>query len=155
MGNEPKFSLKITISNFSTTKITEMNRILWKNFFSLCRNCSMFINRWNRRKIFLDPSIIIRADESVQIALTLCISWCKYFNEFHVSICGVSAIGMFRWICELQSFQMQSVRSFRCKIREYSHNFGRDTRIILILIITIVRYRWNNVKYRLCSSVNV
>lgn len=122
-----------------------MNRILWKNFFSLCRNCSMFIIRHQQMKssqnISPDPSIIIRADESVQIALTLCISWCKYFNEFHVSICGVSAIGMFRWICELQSFQMQSVRSFRCKIREYSHNFGRDTRIILILIITIVRYR--------------
>lgn len=127
-------------------------------FFPLHRTCSTFIIRHQR----MDSSQNISESEHYNSCgwictnrINVCISWCKYFNEFHVSIRGVSAIGMFRWICELQSFQMQSVRSFRrCKIREYSDNFGRDTRIILILIITmVIRDRWNNdVKHRLCSS---
>lgn len=147
------------ISNISTTKITNRRSNSMKEFFfSLHRTCSTFIIRHQR----MDSSQNISESEHYNSCgwictnrINVCISWCKYFNEFHVSIRGVSAIGMFRWICELQSFQMQSVRSFRrCKIREYSDNFGRDTRIILILIITmVIRDRWNNdVKHRLCSS---
>lgn len=131
------------ISNISTTKITNRRSNSMKEFFfSLHRTCSTFIIRHQR----MDSSQNISESEHYNSCgwictnrINVCISWCKYFNEFHVSIRGVSAIGMFRWICELQSFQMQSVRSFRrCKIREYSDNFGRDTRIILILIITMV-----------------
>lgn len=147
------------ISKISTTKITNRRSNPMKEFFfSLHRTCSTFIIRHQR----MDSSQNISESEHYNSCgwictnrINVCISWCKYFNEFHVSIRGVSAIGMFRWICELQSFQMQSVRSFRrCKIREYSNNFGRDTRIILILIITmVIRDRWNNdVKHRLCSS---
>lgn len=156
---KPKLPLKITgFPTFRRRKLQIVVRILWKNFFSLHRTCSTFIIHHQR----MDSSQNISESEHYNSCgwictnrINVCISWCKYFNEFHVSIRGVSAIGMFRWICELQSFQMQSVRSFRrCKIREYSDNFGRDTRIILILIITmVIRDRWNNdVKHRLCSS---
>lgn len=102
-----------TISNFSTTKNYKKNFFFSLSASKLFNRLSSVINRRIRSKIFLNPCIIIRADESVQIALTFCISWCKYFNEFHVSICRASAIGTFRWICELRPFQMQSVRSFR------------------------------------------
>lgn len=39
-------------------------------YIELVQRLSSVINGWIRRKIFLNPSIIIRADESVQIALT-------------------------------------------------------------------------------------
>lgn len=114
---KPKFSVKIMNGiQFRTFRRRKIIRRIF--FFSLSASklfnrLSSVINRRIRSKIFLNPCIIIRADESVQIALTFCISWCKYFNEFHVSICRASAIGTFRWICELRPFQMQSVRSFR------------------------------------------
>lgn len=77
----------------------------------------------------------MRADESVQIALTFAHKLVgKYFNEFHVSIRGVSAIGMFRWICALQ-------HRFKCNQLHRKAKFGNIRIIlaadyILILIIT-------------------
>lgn len=62
------------ISNISTTKITNRRSNPMKEFFflyiELVQRLSSVINGWIRRKIFLNPSIIIRADEFVQIALT-------------------------------------------------------------------------------------
>lgn len=61
------------ISKISTTKITNRSNPMKEFFFlyiELVQRLSSVINGWIRREIFLNPSIIIRADESVQIALT-------------------------------------------------------------------------------------
>lgn len=65
------------ISNISTTKITNRRSNPIENpkeffflYIELVQRLSFVINGWIRREIFLNPSIIIRADESVQIALT-------------------------------------------------------------------------------------